>query len=631
MRQVVPWGCSVMKKVSVILLLVPVVLLTGCRSTSGAKTNRETGSVAASPGKTYFWDKDLRPTMAVPAGPRSRPQKETPAPSAVAAEPQKTEAQAAEPQKTEPAVAPQKEPVAKTPVESTRKPAAMPTDVVTASVEPLQPVRSGLTTSASDRVTPVGRSVFVDETGGHVLSITYPRADYGIIQVDKTMPEEVRLNTLFSYTIKVTNLTETMLTEITIAETVSDNFEFKGSEPTAQTEGNKLVWLIESLGPKASKTLRVSGIATGSKSLEQSTAITHTIRDSAVVRVVEPTLELRKVAPAEALLCEAIAVEYVVTNTGTGAAQDVQVIDNLPAGMQTADGKGKVVLEAGTLAAGETRRFSIKLRATKIGAYVGKALATSSAGLKAESEATTTNVRQPALSITKSGPKRQYLGRPVSYEISVFNKGDGPAQNTIIEDIIPPGVTGIEATAGAQFSGSKLIWDLGTLEPNTSKKVRVSYTPAREGELMGSATASAYCAEPVTDSAKTTITGIAAARLDVIDLDDPVEVGSTTTYLVTVSNEGSAADSNIRIVCMLDDKLQYVSSAGATAGSLMGKTVSFAPLQTLEPKTKATWRVVVKGAQPGDVRFRVTMHTDELALPIEEMEATHIYQQNGGN
>ena len=636
MRQVVPWGCSVMKKVSVILFLVSGVLLTGCRSASGLKGSGETKSAAASPGKTYFWDKDLRPTMAVPTTPRPRPQKEAPATQPVAAEPQKAETRKAEPQKTEPvAEAPkaelQKEPVAKTPVEPVRRPAALSADLVTANVEPLQPVRTGLASSSSDRVAPIGRSVFVDETGGHVLSITYPRADYGIIQVDKTMPEEVRLNTLFSYTLKVTNLTETMLTEITIAETVSDNFEFKGSEPTAQVEGKKLVWQIESLGPKASKTLRVSGLATGSKSLEQSTSITHTIRDSAVVRVVEPTLELRKVAPAEALLCEPIAVEYVVTNTGTGAAQDVQVIDNLPAGMQTADGKGKVVLEAGTLAAGETRRFSIKLRATKTGAYVGKALATSSAGLKAESEATTTNIRQPMLTITKSGPHRQYLGRPVAYEISVFNKGDGPAQNTIIEDIIPPGVTGIEATTGAQFSGSKLIWDLGTLEPNTSKKVRVSYTPAREGELMGSATASAYCAEPVTDSAKTTITGIAAARLDVIDLDDPVEVGGTTTYLITVSNEGSAADGNIRIVCTLDDKLQYISSAGATAGSLMGRTVSFAPLQTLEPKTKATWRVVVKGLQPGDVRFKVAMHTDQLALPIEEMEATHIYQQNGGN
>ena len=45
-----------------------------------------------------------------------------------------------------------------------------------------------------------------------------------------------------------------------------------------------------------------------------------------------------------------------MTNTGTGAAQNVQVVDNLPAGMQTADGKGKIVLDAGTLAAGESRR-----------------------------------------------------------------------------------------------------------------------------------------------------------------------------------------------------------------------------------------------------------------------------------
>ena len=468
----------------------------------------------------------------------------------------------------------------------------------------------------------------MDETGGHVLSMTYPRPDFGIIQMDKTMPEEVRLNTPFSYTIKVSNLTDTVLTDIAVTETLSKEFEFKAAEPVAQTEGNKLTWLIDTLGPKANKSIRISGVATASKSLEQSTAITHTMRGTAAVKVVEPTLALRKVAPPEALICEPIQVEYVVTNTGTGAAQNVQVVDNLPAGMLTADGKGKVVLDAGTLAAGESRQFSIKLRATKTGVYVGKATASSASGLKAESEPATTNIRQPVLTLTKAGPKRQYLGRSVAYEITVFNKGDGPAQNTIIEDIVPPSVANIEATTGAQFSGSKLIWELGTIEPNTSKKVRVSYTPAREGDLMASATASAYCAEPVADSAKTTITGIASTRLEVVDAEDPVEVGGNTTYIVTASNEGSAADGNIRIICQLDDKVQFVTAAGATAGSLIGKTVSFAPLRTLEPKTKASWRVIVKGLQAGDVRFKATMHTDQLALPLEGMEATHIYQQN---
>ena len=72
-----------------------------------------------------------------------------------------------------------------------------------------------------------------------------------------------------------------------------------------------------------------------------------------------------------------------------------------------------IILDAGTLAAQESRRFSIKLRATKTGVYVNKATASSASGLQAESEATLTNVRQPILALTKVGPQRQYLGLDV--------------------------------------------------------------------------------------------------------------------------------------------------------------------------------------------------------------------------
>jgi len=591
-----------MKKVSILSLLVFAVLLSGCNASDTTESTGQSKPAVSKSGSSYFWDKDLRPTVAVPSTSARRTR-----PAIQAAKPQ-PEA------RVEPTVqAPTTEP-----------------EVMTASIQDFKPVTPQLVRpiqTYEGQVSLRPGLVSVDEAGRNILSMTYPRPDYAILQVDKAMPKEVRFNIPFAYIIKVTNLTQAMLSDVVITETLSKEFEFKGSEPTAFNEDNKLVWEIDSLGPKASKSIRISGVATGSKQLEHCTAVTHTIRDCAVVNVVEPTLELAKGAPSEALLCEPIPVDFVVTNTGTGAAQNVQIIDTLPAGMQTADGKGKIVLDAGTLAAGESRRFSIKLRATKTGAYVNKAIATSAAGLKAESEATLTNVRQPILTIVKDGPKRQYLGRPVKYEITVTNTGDGPARDTMIEDIVPAGVTAIEATAGAQSTGSKLVWELGTLEPNVSKTVRVSYTPTKEGNVMATATATAYCAETVTDSTSTSVRGIAASRLQVIDLEDPVEVGMKTTYEVTVTNEGSAADANVRIACLLDDKLQYVSSAGATAGSIMGKTVSFAPLRKLEPKAKATWRIVVKGARPGDVRFKVTMHTDQLALPVEHMEATHVYQE----
>ncbi len=601
-----------MKKVWIVSFLVFLALLSGCKVRDRAQSPmEETRAGVTRAGRSYFWDKDLRPTVAVPRASATRAETAT-----------------------EPAQ-PQPEPTAPVPVASEFisepvRPATTRSELVTASVEQVSPAQPQYMAPvpAYETKPAVGPGlVAVNEAGGHVLSMTYPRPEYGIIQVDKTMPEEVRIDMPFTYLIKVTNLTEVMLTDVVLTETVSNDFQFNASEPTATVQGNELIWEIDSLGPKANKSIRISGVATGSRQLEHCTAITHTIRDCSVTKVVEPALQLTKMAPTEALLCEPIAVDFVVTNTGTGTAENVQIVDTLPAGMQTADGKGKIVLDAGTLASGESRRFSMKLRANRTGAYLNKAIATSASGLRAESETTLTTVRQPVLTITKSGPQRQFLGRSLSYEITVVNKGDGPARDTMVEDMIPPGVTSVEATSGAQFSGSKLIWQLGTLEPNVSKTVRVSYTPMKEGDVMATATASAYCAETVTDLAKTSISGIAAARLEVVDLEDPVEAGDTTTYLVTVTNQGSAADTNIRIVCALDDNLQYVSSAGATAGSIMGRTVSFAPLRNLEPKAKVAWRIVVRGARAGDVRVKVSMHTDQLALPVEHTEVTHFYQQ----
>ncbi|MBN1507336.1 MAG: DUF11 domain-containing protein [Sedimentisphaerales bacterium] len=583
-----------MKKVRTISILFLAMLLAGCSSQDSAK------SQGGADGTSYFWNQDLRPVISVTPAAEQQP----------AAEASKEPTQKAEP--TDKAAAP-----------------VPKADLMTASVEELQPIVHDAAAASSTRPIGLGASLVpVDETGGHAFSMVYPRPDYGIIQIDKMMPPEVRLSEPFTYVIKVTNLTEMMLTSIVLSEMLSREFTFKSSEPTASSaEGNKLTWDIDSLGPRASKNIRISGVATDARRLEHCTSVTHTVRDCAVVDVVQPTLELRVTAPTEALLCEPIPLEFVVTNTGTGAAQNVQIADVLPAGLQTTEGKDRIALDAGTLVAGESRRFSVKLRATRVGAFANKATAASVTGLKADSQQTTINVRQPVLAVTKSGPQRQYLGRSVSYEITVLNKGDGPARDTIVEDIVPPNVTSIEATAGAQFSASKLIWELGTLEPNTSKKVRVSYTPTKEGEVVATASASAYCADTVSDSTRTIVTGIATSRLDLIDLEDPVEVGATTTYVVTVTNEGSAADRNVRIACILDEKLQYVSSAGATAGSLMGRTVSFAPLHTLEPKAKATWRVVVKGVRQGDVLFKTTMYTGELALPVEATEVTRIYQQ----
>jgi uncharacterized repeat protein (TIGR01451 family) len=410
-----------------------------------------------------------------------------------------------------------------------------------------------------------------------------------------------------------------------VTENIPANFSLKSASPSAAKDDGKLVWKLGSFAPKQSKQISVSGMATNTDCVKTCASATYVVPACANVKVVQPKLKLTKTAPAEVLLCDAIPVKFVVTNTGSGSAGNVRIKDTLPAGLKTVDGKSMIMINAGTLAAGQSKEFSTTLKADKTGKYENKAVASSSTGLKAEAS-TTTVVHQPVLVISKNGPKQQYLGRPVSYEIKVTNKGDAAATDTVLLDTIPAGVTSVKASAGAKVSGSSVTWNIGTLAAGATKTVSVSYTPTAAGTVSNTVKATAVCAEGVSASAKTTISGIAAVLLEVIDVDDPIEVGNTETYVITATNQGSMPDTNIKIVCTLEDNMQYVSSSGATRGSSVGDTVTFSPLRSLAPKAKATWRVVVKALKPGDVRFTVVMNTDQLTRPVQETEATHLYE-----
>jgi hypothetical protein len=72
--------------------------------------------------------------------------------------------------------------------------------------------------------------------------------------------------------------------------------------------------------------------------------------------------------------------------------------------------------------------------------------------------------------------------------------------------------------------------------------------------------------------------------------------------------------------------MSHISSSGVTRSSAEGSKVTFQPLGSLAPGEKAEWRVNVRAVSAGDVRFKVDMNTDQLSRPVEETEATHLYE-----
>lgn len=444
--------------------------------------------------------------------------------------------------------------------------------------------------------------------------------------VETFCPQEVLAGAVFEYRIRLTNLSDANIEGVVVTAGPLD-FEVIAMGPRGRVDARRALWEPCTIEPRGVKFFVLRGKAAKVGGLTPCVDVT--VRNPRVcmpIRVVQPELRVTKAGPAEVLICDPISWRIVVTNTGTGMARNVVVRDELPEGLTSMDGNRIVAVNAGDLPGDRSKEVTVQVRASRPGKYVSKAVATSEAGLTAASEEVVTTVRQPMLAVEKVGPKTLYVGRPVSYTISVKNTGDGEARETVLTDTIPPGMKLTGATEGGRQDGSdKIVWNLGTLAPGAQTQVVVTGTAGGAGTLASSVMARARCAEG-SASAVTPVKGVAAILLEMVDDPDPVEIGTTTTYTTTITNQGTAADGNIVVKCEIPEEEAYVSSSGPTTESVDGRTVTFVPLPSLAPKDKAVYKVVVKGVKAGDVRFKVLLTSDMMSTPAMKTESTHVYE-----
>jgi uncharacterized repeat protein (TIGR01451 family) len=453
----------------------------------------------------------------------------------------------------------------------------------------------------------------------------YPTGDpaTSVLGVEKGFPNQVRAKQPFDYQIVVTNLTSQPLENVLLTEDLSDGLSVSKSTPEGRAQQGALSWSIGTLAPRESKTVRVSAMAEREGTVGTCAWVTYERMVCASVPVVAPQLRLTKTGPAEALACDEIVYTYEVTNPGSGSIGNVMIRDPLAQGLTTASGKRSVDIQVGALESGQSRKFSAKIAAASAGTFESKASAEGD-GLTASSDAVKTTIRKPVLKIAQECPQNLYIGRPLEYRVTVTNTGDGEAREVVIEETLPTGATFGSATMSGRLVGSAVRWNLGALAPGASKTVTATATATAAGSFQAMATAKAYCADTVSAGCPTTVQGIPAILLEVIDVSDPIEVGKTETYVITVTNQGSAPDTNIRIVATLDDQ-EFVSSSGTTRGAAQANQVVFEPVASLAPGKQATFQLVVRCLKAKDVRIKFSMTSDQLTSPVEETEATRVY------
>jgi hypothetical protein len=397
-----------------------------------------------------------------------------------------------------------------------------------------------------------------------------------------------------------------------------------GTEPKADGTDAVLVWDHGVLAPRQEKSVKVRLVPPATGELLCQAWVTFTGSSALKVQVREPKLAVVVHAPERVTAGDQATVTLAVSNPGDHPADRVKVAVALGAGLEAA--RGKVAIEVGTLAAGETREVKVPCVARTGGAQKCEVTAEGDGGLSATGSATVTVV-QPRLEVEVAGPKLRYLERKAVYTIKVSNPGDAPAADVVVTEAVPPGFKFVAADAGGRYDPgtSTATWTVGELGPGQSRELKSELVAAGIGDHTHTAVASGARGVRAEKAVVTKVEGLSALSMEVADTDDPVEVGSDTTYEVRVTNTGSKDETDIKLVCTIPPQMKLKSAQGPAKFEVVGNEVVFEPVKSLEPRADLSYRVTVTAQTKGDARFKATLTAGGLSEPVIKQESTRVY------
>ena len=200
-----------------------------------------------------------------------------------------------------------------------------------------------------------------------------------------------------------------------------------------------------------------------------------------------PSLAIEKLAPREIQVNQSADFQIVVKNVGRVTAEDVRVFDKVPEGAELIDAMPKPQLtrsrdlewQIGRLRPGQEHRIKLQLKPIRPGELGSVAHVTFAAQASMRVQVT-----KPVLEITHSSKRTHLIGDDVVFDVTVQNKGDGPAKNVLIQENVPKQ---LEFQEGYR----ELEYEVGTLMPGQSRRVQLALKAANIGKLRNIMFASA--------------------------------------------------------------------------------------------------------------------------------------------
>jgi uncharacterized repeat protein (TIGR01451 family) len=442
-----------------------------------------------------------------------------------------------------------------------------------------------------------------------------------LVLFEKKVPMKAAVGDDLIYEMIVTAKQSTK--DIVISGLVPSGCKIVSSKPQGKLEGKNISWTLPQMEKGESKKIIFTVKPTSEGVLGFCSVITATPKICKTTIVGKAELVINKTGPAVALLGSKVLYKITVKNIGSSIAKNVMVVDKLPAGLTHELNQKSVTLKVGDLKPGESKVLSLTTKAVKRGKQCNVAVA-SAVNAKTVRDEVCTLIVEPGLKILKTGNKVQFVGKRASYKIIVSNTGDTVLTNLVAVDKLPAGVKVIDS-GGGYFEKGQIDWKIASLKPKESKTYKVVLTSRVTGNLCNTAFVKDSSGLNASSKACTLWKGHPALLLEVVDSVDPLLPGEETIYTIRITNQGTAADGNVRFSALFPAGISPMSIVGSTKGSVKGKSVTVASQAILAPKEVVEWKIRAKAIKAGDARLKVKMFSDLLKTPVVEEESTHVY------
>ncbi|MDB5348379.1 MAG: conserved repeat domain protein [Schlesneria sp.] len=160
-------------------------------------------------------------------------------------------------------------------------------------------------------------------------------------------------------------------------------------------------------------------------------------------------------------------------------------------------------------------------------------------------------VEEPMLKVALKGPAEVTLGDPAPQMIIVSNPGTGTAHNVKVEARLSDGLE-------HRSPGERLIMEVGSLSPGETRSVRLPLSAIKGGQQSIGVTATSSSDASATTSAQLNV--IAPSMKIAIDGPALRYKGRNAKYTLTVTNDGSVANNNVRIAHAVPEGFKFVSA-----------------------------------------------------------------------